>query len=81
MTYEEKRAATLKNLKTASNILHVSDDISEYKIIFGERQIPFWNQVNGPISDSIWHCGQIAVFKRASGNPINSKVDHFTGTG
>lgn len=79
MTYEEKRAATLKNLKRAAEILRTSDDISEYKIIFGERQIPFWNQVNGPIADSIWHCGQIASFRRASGNPINPKVNHFTG--
>jgi len=79
MTYEEKRVATLQNLKTAANILRQSDDISEFKIIFGEREIPFWNQVNGPIADAIWHCGQIAVFRRASGNPINSKVNHFTG--
>lgn len=79
MTYEEKRVATLQNLKTAANILRQSDDISEFKIIFGEREIPFWNQVNGPIADAIWHCGQIAVFRRATGNPINSKVNHFTG--
>lgn len=79
MTYDEKRAATLQNLKTAANILRQSDDISEFKIIFGEREIPFWNQVNGPIADAIWHCGQIAVFRRAAGNPINSKVNHFTG--
>lgn len=79
MTYEEKRVATLQNLKTVANILRQSDDISEFKIIFGEREIPFWNQVNGPIADAIWHCGQIAVFRRATGNPINSKVNHFTG--
>lgn len=79
MTYQEKRAETLKNLKTAADILRSSNDISQYKIIFGENKIPFWNQVNGPIADSIWHCGQIATYRRASGNPINSKVNHFTG--
>ncbi|WP_299112822.1 hypothetical protein [uncultured Winogradskyella sp.] len=79
MTYEEKRVATLKNLKTAADILRQSDDISEFKIIFGEQKIPFWNQVNGPIADAIWHCGQIATYRRASGNPINPKVNHFTG--
>ena len=79
MTYNEKRVATLKNLKKAADILRISDDISEFKIIFGEQKIPFWNQVNGPIADAIWHCGQIAVYRRATENPINSKVNHFTG--
>lgn len=80
MTYSEKRKQTLLNLKTAADILRSSDDISQYKIIFGEREIPFWNQINGPIADGIWHCGQMASFRRTSGNPINPNVSHFTGT-
>lgn len=79
MTYTEKREAVLKNLKIAADILRKSEDVSQFKIIFGQQKIPFWNQVNGPIADAIWHCGQIAVYRRASGNPINSKVNHFTG--
>jgi hypothetical protein len=80
MTYSEKREQTLWNLKTAADILRSSDDISQYKIIFGEREVPFWNQINGPIADAIWHCGQMASFRRTSGNPINPNVSHFTGT-
>jgi len=79
MTYKEKRTTTLNNLKKASDILHVSNDISQFKIIFGEQKIPFWNQINGPIADAIWHCGQIAVYRRVTKNPINPKVNHFTG--
>ncbi len=79
MSFEDKRKQTLMNLKTAADILRKSDDISQYKIIFGERQVPFWNQINGPISDALWHCGQIVVFRRNSGNPMSSKVNHFTG--
>ncbi|WP_298894235.1 hypothetical protein [uncultured Psychroserpens sp.] len=79
MSYEDKRKQTLINLKTAADILRDSDDISQYKIIFGENEIPFWNQVNGPIADAIWHCGQLASFRRVTGNPINPKVNHFTG--
>lgn len=79
LSYEELRAKTLTNLKTAADILRTSDDISQYKIIFGEREIPFWNQVNGPIADAIWHCGQIVIYRRTTGNPINPKVNHFTG--
>ena len=79
LTYEEMRAKTLINLKTAADILRTSDDISQYKIIFGEQEFPFWNQVNGPIADAIWHCGQIVIYRRTTGNPINSKVSHFSG--
>ncbi|GGG57053.1 hypothetical protein GCM10010976_29870 [Bizionia arctica] len=79
VTFEEKRILTLLNLQTAANILKESDDISQYKIIFGDKEIPFWNEINGPITDSIWHCGQISSFRRSSGNPLNPKVDHFNG--
>ena len=79
LSYEEMRAKTLTNLKTAADILRKSDDISQYKIIFGEQEIPFWNQVNGPIADAIWHCGQIVIYRRTTGNPINPKVNHFLG--
>ena len=64
MTYEDKRKQTLINLKTAADILRSSEDISEFEIIFGERHIPFWNQINGPIADAIWHCGQLASFQK-----------------
>jgi len=79
LPYAEMRAKTLTNLKTAADILRTSDDISQYKIIFGEREISFWNQVNGPIADAIWHCGQLVIYRRTTGNPINPKVNHFTG--
>ncbi len=80
LTFKEKRIATLNNLKQASDILRVSEDLTQFKIIFGEKKIPFWNNINGPIADAIWHCGQIASFRRVTGNPINPKVNHFTGT-
>lgn len=79
LSYEEMRAKTLTNFKTAADILRTSDDISQYKIIFGEQEIPFWNQVNGPIADAIWHCGQIVIYRRTTDNPINPKVNHFSG--
>ncbi|MDX1272072.1 hypothetical protein [Bizionia paragorgiae] len=80
MTYEDLRSATLNNLKKASDLLRASDDISKFKIIFGDKEYEFWNAINGPISDAIWHCGQIATSRRVSGNPIDSRVQHFTGT-
>lgn len=76
----ELRKQTLLNLKQAAAIFRVSADISQYKLIFGAKEMPFWNAINGPISDAIWHCGQLASFRRVAGNPINPKVNHFNGT-
>jgi hypothetical protein len=79
MSFAEKRQHTLINIKTASDILRNSEDISPYKLIFGEREFPFWNNINGPIADALWHCGQVVLLRRASGNPYNSKASVFTG--
>ncbi len=79
--YDELRARTLNNLKRASEILLKSsnEEVESYKIIFGTREYPFWNNINGPIADAIWHVGQIVSFRRSSGNPFNSKVSVFNG--
>jgi len=84
-TWEEKRATTLNNLKRASEILWKSNDtdLKNYAIIFqrGDNvsEFPFWHQMNGPIADALWHCGQIVSMRRASGNPIDSRVNVFMG--
>ena len=79
MTFAEKRKKTLENLKQASDILRISKDVSQYKIIFGEKEFQFWNALNGPISDATWHVGQIVSFRRSSGNPISKEIQFLTG--
>lgn len=83
LNYEQKRAQTLENLKKAADIFREADDMSKFTIVFqrkdGSAEFPFWNQINGPIADAIWHCGQLVTFRRASGNPFNSEVSLFTG--
>ena len=79
MSFAEKRKLTLTNFKTAADILRASDDVSKYKIVFGTNEFPFWNNLNGPIEDAVWHCGQVVLLRRASGNPFNSKVSVFMG--
>ena len=83
LSFEEKRKNTLKNFKMASDILRSEKDLSEFKLIFkndkGSRDFPFWNSINGPIADAIWHTGQVVLMRRASGNPFNSKVSVFNG--
>ncbi|PHR74530.1 MAG: hypothetical protein COA67_00175 [Lutibacter sp.] len=79
MTFAEKRKKTLENLLQASNILKESNDISQYNMIFGETQLPFWNAINGPISDALWHTGQVVSFRRSSGNPFPKGVSVLRG--
>lgn len=85
LSFEEKRARTLQNIKDASEILKKSSakDLEDYKIIFissrGRSEYPFWNQLNGPLADAIWHVGQVVSMRRASGNPFNSNVSVLRG--
>jgi hypothetical protein len=83
MTFAEKRKKTLNNFKTAADILRASNDLYEYIIVFkrnnNHSEFPFWNNINGPIADAIWHCGQVVSFRRSSGNPFNSKASLFRG--
>lgn len=79
----EQRKRTLENLKEASDLFAASTDLKEHEIIFetkkGTATYPFWNAINGPIEDAIWHAGQVVVLRRSAGNPINSKVNVFLG--
>ena len=83
LTSIEKRKRTLENFKTASELFRVSENLEEHKVVFirknGKAEFPFWNQINGPIEDAVWHAGQIVMMRRAAGNPFNSKVSVFTG--
>jgi hypothetical protein len=84
MSFDEKRAKTLNMLKQAADIFRATEDLSTFKIVFkgtnGNTEYPFWNQINGPIADALWHCGQVITHRRTSGNPYNSKASVFTGT-
>ena len=84
LTFEMKRRLTLENLKTASDLLKTGKgSLEEYKMIFknGDKttEYPFWNLINGPIEDAVWHVGQVVSFRRSSGNPFNSKVSVLAG--
>ena len=85
LDFEEKRQKTLENLKKASE-LYKSDqegDMEAYQVIFQRpdrtSEFPFWNILNGPLSDAIYHVGQIVSFRRSSGNPINPGVRLLVG--
>lgn len=86
LTFEEKRLKTLENIRKTSEILKNSsgEDMESYLVVFlsgnGNRtEYPFWNQLNGPIADAVWHVGQVVTFRRSAGNPFNSNVSVLSG--
>lgn len=85
LSFEEKRGQTLWFLKQAADKLRTAKagTLKDVRIIFkrGEdtSEFPFWNLINGPIADALWHVGQVVSFRRASGNPLNPKVSVFNG--
>jgi hypothetical protein len=85
LPFEELRKKTLENIKTAADILRTAKDseVADMKVILksdsGTREFPFWNILNGPVDDALWHVGQVIMLRRASGNPYNNKASVFTG--
>lgn len=88
LDFQGKRKETLELIKEAAEIFRNSSeaDFENYTIIFkndnGQSEFPFWNQLNGPIADALWHIGQVVSFRRSSGNPFASSADKpnvFTG--
>ncbi|MDC6365310.1 MULTISPECIES: DinB family protein [Flavobacteriaceae] len=84
-SFEELRKGTLENLKAASELVQnkKAEDFESFEVIFqnGDKQTPFpyWNLINGMLSDCIYHTGQIVMMRRITENPINPKVNVFMG--
>lgn len=78
-SFEDLRKATLFNFKTTSDVFNEIDDVSQFKLIFDKYEVEFWTLIHGPIEDAVWHCGQVVLLRRSSGNPFNSKVSVFSG--
>ena len=82
----EARILILKTLEDATEkakTLTVSD-LEKTKMTFENpdrpsRSFPFWNLLNGPIEDAVWHTGQVVMMRRMAGNPFNSKVSVLNG--
>ena len=85
-TYQELRVMTLNNLKEASDLARgmTAEEVGKLTIIFErngkQSSTPFWNMLNGPLADAIYHTGQVVSFRRTSGNPQRPGVNVFMGT-
>jgi hypothetical protein len=85
-SFEELRNKTLENLKIASKELKKEEaKLSNTKMVFTrpdgtKNPMEFWYLINGPISDALWHVGQVVSFRRSSGNPFPKGVSVLQGT-
>lgn len=83
--YTVLRRATLENLAAAAAVFSkdASQSLEQMSIVIdrGEKSytFPLWNLINGPLSDAIYHTGQLVSFRRTTGNPIDSGVNVFMG--
>jgi len=84
LSFAQKRKITLDNLLLARELLISGKvKVEDLKIILtkkdGVQELPVWNLINGPISDGLWHVGQLVTFRRSSGNPFDGKVNVLAG--
>tara|TARA_Y200000002_G_scaffold244112_1_gene201976 strand:- start:387 stop:923 length:537 start_codon:yes stop_codon:yes gene_type:complete len=83
--FEILREITLNRIKESCVLFEsmTLDELGLLKIKFNRggvfSEFPVWNLINGPISDAIYHVGQIVSFRRTSGNPIEKGVNVFLG--
>lgn len=84
LSFSELRNKTLLQIQQASELLKRPDaNPEDFDMIFerkdGKTEYPFWNLINGPISDALWHVGQVVTFRRSSGNPLPKGVSVLRG--
>ncbi|MEM9324278.1 MAG: hypothetical protein AAGA85_01420 [Bacteroidota bacterium] len=80
LDFSALRRLTLENLQVASEGYRGRDAEKMGQLTLRPgSDIPFWHILNGQLSDAIYHVGQIVSYRRASGNPLDPKVNVFMG--
>lgn len=84
LNYEQLRSKTLENIATsAERFSQMGNDLENVEMLLKSgdeiRNFPLWNVINGPISDAIYHIGQVVSFRRSAGNPVNPNINPFWG--
>ena len=83
--YLSLRQATLAQLEQAEQLFlgKTADEVGRIEVVFDRNgkmyTYPVWNLLNGPLSDAIYHTGQLVSFRRTTGNPILKGVNVFLG--
>ena len=83
--YRFLRQSILTNLDQSAQLYSgkSEEEVHKMNVVF-ERdgkisRFPVWNLLNGPLSDAIYHTGQLVSFRRTTGNPIQKGVSVFLG--
>ena len=83
-SFDELRIKTLHIYSEIANRLENSTDkdfqAMEKLKSENESSPSFWYMLNGPISDSLTHVGQITSWRRIAGNPQPQGINVFKGT-
>ena len=75
----------MRNLEKAAQLFSEMnlETIQKIQVVFERKgktsSFPIWNLLNGPLSDAIYHTGQLVSFRRTSGNTIQTGVNVFLG--
>jgi hypothetical protein len=81
----ELRRATLECINEVSGRFKTCSEqdlegcLARFQIGGKQHSFPFWNTINGTMSDALYHVGQVVAFRRAAGNPIDPTVNVFLG--
>lgn len=84
-TVDKKRGEALENIRVTRGLVAglTPEELGKIEMRFGTGDdapaFPFWNLLNGPIADALYHTGQIVTFRRTSGNPMPEGVDVLMG--
>lgn len=84
-TFDELRERTLEHIESASGaFLGLNEEeISKREIVFQRADrtssFPIWNLLNGQLADAIYHTGQVVGYRRAAGNPVDPRMNVFSG--
>ncbi len=74
VSLEERRKLTLDTVvRIREALIELDDDyLAErlYKVPWAQDELPIWYVINGPLSDTLTHIGQIASWRRINENPI-----------
>ena len=73
------KIASIEEYEAGHNTFDDGDMVRSSTMGEKNMDFPFWYGLNGPLSDAIYHIGQVTNLRRASGNPIDQEINVFFG--
>lgn len=72
LSLQEIRGLTLEKIVGIRSVLvgMSPKELASCRVRTRREEYPFWNLINGPLSDALTHIGQVVSWRRLNGNPI-----------